>query len=510
MKSLSTRITYYISNYGDGTISVVDGEENEIVKNITCGFQSYDTIADSENKIFVANSGSNTISIICNNNSIRTLKMPNNGHIAVNSNISKIYVSNVNSIEACDVEKGNLFWKVDNLYSVRFIKLSNSKNKLFVLDDNMIKIYNAYNGNFIGSVAVGNSPSFIESNKNDSIVYVSNTMDNSISVIDMNSLTIIDTIFGVGNAPIGMKLLQNNLYIANSLGNNITIINTLTNAVISSIPVGIGPERIVSTPNGEKLLISNTTDNTISVINFSTNTVELNIHGFNQPIGITAVNANLSLTPSQSIDLTDKYQLKDINEAVCITVKKIFSNCVSRMCFSNVMEKVQIGSIYPYTIGLVRFSKGFVVPETEKRIPLENNPYFSRIGFSLVIPYNIEYYDRKGDVFKLEGTIKDEEKNIVLYVPVTRSEIELKTIINTRSQLLDTPTFKDGAFTFSVGTFLQISIVGEVDLLIPAFPYCTDPPGCEEYVDDSDLLCKEIFKIKLFPSDFYPRDDFFY
>lgn len=510
MKSLPARIAYYVANYGDGTISIVDGEKNEIVKNITCGFQPYDTIEGNENKIFVANSGSNTISIICNNNRIRTLKIPNNGHIEVNSNISKIYVSNLNSIAACDMEKGNLFWKVDNLYSVKFIRLSNSKNKLFVLDDNMIKIYDAYDGGFIGSVAVGNSPSFIESNKNDSIVYVSNTMDNSISVIDMNSLTITDTIFGVGNAPIGMKLLQNNLYIANSLGNNITIINTLTNAVIFSIPVGIGPERIVSTPNGEKLLISNTTDNTISVINFSTNTVETNIHGFNQPIGIAVVNSNLSITPSQSIDLTDPYQLNDINKAVCITAKKIFSNCGSRMCFRNVMAKIQAGSMYPYTIGLVRFSKGFIAPETEKRIPLENNPYFSRIGFSLVIPYNIEYYDRKGDVFKVEGTIKDEEKNIVLYVPVTRSEIELKTIINTRSHLLDIPVFKDGAFTFSVGTFLQISIVGEVDLRIPALAYCVNPPECEEYVDYSDFLCKDIFKIKLFPDDFYPRGDFFY
>lgn len=508
MKTLSTKTTYYVANYSEGTISIIDGAKNEVVKKISCGLQPYDIASESEKKVLVANSGSDDVSIICSNGSIKTLKIPNNGHIDVNFNMERGYVSNINSISAYDIGKSNLLWRVDGFYSVKFIKLSNSKNKLFVLDDNMIKIYNANDGSFIGDVVVGNTPSFIEINKNDDIAYVSNTLDSSVSVVDINNLQVIFTIFNVGNAPIGMKLIENNLYIANSLGNNITIVNTLSNSVMSNILVGAGPERIISTPNGEKLLVSNTADNSISIINSLTNIVEMNIQGFNQPIGIVAVDLNSELIPSQVADFTDPYQIGDISEAVCIIERKVFSRCASRVCFKDVKVKIQLCSIYPYTVDIVRFSKGYIVPGTDKRTPLKDNPNFSKIAYSLVIPYTLEYYDRNNNLFKVNGTIDVEERNIVLYVPVTRSEVELKTIINTRSQLLNTPVFKDGTFVFSVGTFIEISIVGEVDLLIPAFGYCPDPPECEEYEENSDFLCKEIFEMKLFPDDFYPIDDY--
>jgi YVTN family beta-propeller protein len=510
MGNLSNGAIYYVANYAEGTISIVDGVKNEIVNKIICGIQSYDMVICDENKIFVANSGGNTISIIYANNSVRTLKIPNNGHVDVNFNISKIYVSNVNSVAAYDVEKGNLLWRVEDLYSVRFIKLNNSKNKLLILDDNMLKIFNAYDGCFIKGITVGNAPSFIEINENDSVVYISNTMDNSITVIDMNNLIVMYTVFDVGNAPIGMKFLQNKLYIVNSLGNNVTIVNMLTNTIILNISVGEGPERITSTPDGEKLIVSNTTDNTISVINSFTNIVETTILGFNQPIGIAVVKSSLDYTTAEYKDLTDLYKLKNINKVQCIREKKVISNCALRICFRDVMIKVEKSSVYPYTINSVRFSQGFVIPGTEKRSRLKSNNNFIKINFSLVIPCTLEYYDANNTVFKVNGTMENEEKSIVLYLPITRSELELKIIIETRSQLLNAPVFKNGAFVFSVGTFLKINIVEEVELLVPALGYCTDPPECEEYVDNSDIIFKEIFEMKLFPDNFYPRGDFFY
>lgn len=507
MKDLLNKIMYYIANYAEGTLSIVDGVKNEIIKKVECNVQPYDIVTGSENKIFVANSGSNTISIVCANGSVKTLKMPNNGHIDVDFSMTRVYVSNISSLAVYNIEKGNLLWRVDGFYSVKFIKLSNSKNKLFVLDDNKVTIYNAKDGSVIGNILVGNAPSFIEINENDDIAYISNTMDNSISVIDINNLEVIFTIFNVGNAPIGMKLLKNNLYVVNSLGNNVTIVNALLNSVMSSISVGIGPERITSTPDGEKLLVSNTTENTISIINSLTNRVEATIQGFSQPIGIVAVNSNLDFMPSQDVNFTDPYQLSDISEAVCIRENKIFSRCVLRVCFKDVKAKAQLNSIYSYIVDEVRFFKGYIVPGSYRRSSLKDNPSFSKISFSLAIPYAFKYYDKSNNLFIVNDVIEDNERNIVLYVPDTRSETELKTIVNTRSQLLNAPIFKDGTFIFSVGTFIEVSIVGEVDLLIPALGYCTNPPECEEYKDDSISLCKEIFELKLFPDDFYPRDD---
>lgn len=81
MKNLSARAIYYVENYSGGAISIIDGSKNEVVKKIICGLQPYDIVSGNGNKIIIANSGSDTISIICSNRIVKNLKMPNNGHI---------------------------------------------------------------------------------------------------------------------------------------------------------------------------------------------------------------------------------------------------------------------------------------------------------------------------------------------------------------------------------------------------------------------------------------------
>ena len=68
----------------------------------------------------------------------------------------------------------------------------------------------------------------------------------------------------------GKQLLA---YVANESSNNIWVINTLTNVVVTTIPVGRNPTALAATPDGRKVYVSNSKDNTISVIDTATNTV---------------------------------------------------------------------------------------------------------------------------------------------------------------------------------------------------------------------------------------------
>ena len=75
-------------------------------------------------------------------------------------------------------------------------------------------------------------------------------------------------------------------YVANELSNTISVINTATNAVIATIPVGIRPRIIVFTLDGTRAYVTNQNSNTVSVINTATNAVINTINVGIEPVGI--------------------------------------------------------------------------------------------------------------------------------------------------------------------------------------------------------------------------------
>ncbi|MEO6852127.1 MAG: beta-propeller fold lactonase family protein, partial [Mucilaginibacter sp.] len=81
-------------------------------------------------------------------------------------------------------------------------------------------------------------------------------------------------------------------YITELNNNAVAVINTLTNKIATTIPVGIGPQGVAVSPDGSRIYISNsnsgpgTTNGTISVINGADNTALPAIPGSADPYGI--------------------------------------------------------------------------------------------------------------------------------------------------------------------------------------------------------------------------------
>ena len=66
----------------------------------------------------------------------------------------------------------------------------------------------------------------------------------------------------LGGAPSSAQ----NAYITNSGSNTVSVIDTATNTVVSTIPVGISPGGVAVTPDGSKVYVTNFLSNTVSVI----------------------------------------------------------------------------------------------------------------------------------------------------------------------------------------------------------------------------------------------------
>jgi YVTN family beta-propeller protein len=80
-------------------------------------------------------------------------------------------------------------------------------------------------------------------------------------------------------APCPTSAVAVNAYVTNEGDNTVSVIDTATNTVIGSPipvgfgPVGFGPVGVAASPDSSKVYITNFNDNTVSVIATATNTV---------------------------------------------------------------------------------------------------------------------------------------------------------------------------------------------------------------------------------------------
>ena len=141
------------------------------------------------------------------------------------------------------------------------------------------------------TITVGTNPVAVAvTGVNGSRAYVSNYSDNTVSVIDTNTNTVIKTI-SVGSSPRALAASPNGtrVYVANQNANTVSVIDTNTNMVVNTIAVpveqpGIGRfsyvHDVAVSPDGKHVYVTGTagsgftsTDGTVSVIDTTTHAV---------------------------------------------------------------------------------------------------------------------------------------------------------------------------------------------------------------------------------------------
>lgn len=124
--------------------------------------------------------------------------------------------------------------------------------------------------------------------KSSPLAYIANGQDATISVINTVTNQVVTTI-GVGNAPTGVSVSPDNrtVYVADDNDNKVSVINTATNTVTNTITVGQNPPSLRVTPDGRQLWVVNTNSLNISVINTTTNAIIKTIPLTARPVNIT-------------------------------------------------------------------------------------------------------------------------------------------------------------------------------------------------------------------------------
>ncbi|WP_111494267.1 YVTN family beta-propeller repeat protein [Marinobacter bohaiensis] len=119
------------------------------------------------------------------------------------------------------------------------------------------------------------------------LAYVSNEKDNTLSVIDMTSLEVVETI-DVGQRPRGILMSKDRtlLYICASDDDTVQVLDLATRKIIDTLPSGEDPEQFALHPNNRHLYISNEDDAIVTIVDVQTKEVLAQIEVGVEPEGM--------------------------------------------------------------------------------------------------------------------------------------------------------------------------------------------------------------------------------
>jgi YVTN family beta-propeller protein len=285
----------YVTNFGNGTVSVIDTASQTVVDTIAVGSGPQGIAVNaSGTTAYVANQTSDSVSVIDlgTDTVSATIALPAGfvpnfdvlnttgtalfvSDLANTTNALVVVINTTNNTITGGIGTGSGDLAYDLAYS--------SVNKALYIPGAASNSLITSSAAGTTSVAVGTTPTDVAVTPDGSQAYVANNASSSVSVVDLadNAVTAtIPTAFG----PFGVDFnaAGTRAYVTQSVG-QVSVIDTSTQAVLTTVNVGGDPWIPKVDPTGTDLWVPNGGSNTVQLIGLSDNTVDNTITGFDQP-----------------------------------------------------------------------------------------------------------------------------------------------------------------------------------------------------------------------------------
>jgi YVTN family beta-propeller protein len=280
----------YVTNFMSNTVSVIDGNTNNVISTIPLGSNASpaDVAFDSENgKVYVTNFNAGTVSIINGNTNQVIATIPGLGQgvfaIAYDTENGKVYVTNFNAgtVSVIDGNTNQVIATIPVGGNPTAISFNPNNENIYVADGvNRVDVINPVTNVIVASVIVGNEPSGIAFDSHNKNMYVTNFMSGTVSVIDTRTNTVTATIsMPPGSNPSGVAFDSSNseIYVTNFYqtgigsggvggGGIISVIDDDTNTIVDNLLVDSTPEDIVFDSATGQIYTTDFLSNTVDVI----------------------------------------------------------------------------------------------------------------------------------------------------------------------------------------------------------------------------------------------------
>lgn len=178
----------------------------------------------------------------------------------------------------------------------------------------------------VSNIEVGIMPAHVIFGAGAKQAFVTNSGDNTLSVIDLSKREIIKTI-SVGLSPHGLRMSPDGkvIYVANTADGTVSVISVTKLSELARIPVGKGPVQIAFTPDGKRSYVTLRDENSAAVIDTLSQRVIAKIRVGSGPIQVFAspngrevyvANQGVKAAPGETLSVIDTASQKVVAEIV--------------------------------------------------------------------------------------------------------------------------------------------------------------------------------------------------
>lgn len=491
-KSISKSF-YFVSNIRTGTLTIIDGFCNTILKEIVVGSRPFKLALKDSNTLGVACDISNTVSFVnCISGEVKENHIPNNGNLLIDTINKKIFVSNTSEVTIYDINLKVILWIIKGFSAIVDLKLSEDRSKLYVLDTLLkeLRIYSTDSYKLINSFKnLGVNSTNILISKDDKVVYIS--VKNNILRLDIDSKKIIDLFLPSGSLISGMILKDQTLYVANTGLNRIELINLKTHKVedfiLTSRPQ---PTRLFVTDDNTKLLITNRSQEShggLDIIDLKSNSLIASIlmNRINsEPYDVISMSLPYTYAPPVAIT-----NLQSENQPIRIIAKKIFASYNENLNFPKININLPGDKGLSYIFKKIEFKPGIILENSEFRSRINTTSMVSNFKFVVRVKYIIDYLESNKNN-SIDGFF---EKPIDVSLDIQKNcelnDVEFK--IKTTTKLISNPTILHNVISFGATTLMELKIIGEDEIYITNLKEALEDE--EEYFEELPGLSGSIF-----------------
>lgn len=289
----------YVPNAGEGTISVIDPNENKVIDTISLGTKqaSQGIALSSDGKTLYTGTGFDGKSLIVidteTKKKINEIKFDEGVHgIDLSADGKFLYIS-LNPGLGQEGKGSVAVVKTDTMEKVAEVETDEGPAHVAVAPDgsqvwvanvnaDTVSVIETKANSLLKTIKVGDVPNEVAVSPDGKWVFVANVESDLVSVIEIETLQVVRTV-QAGDGPHGVTVSPNGkeLWVANNNSNDVTVIDTATLDRKVSIPTGSYANHIAFSQDGKWAYISNKKSNDVVKIDVEKKEVVAKI-----PVGV--------------------------------------------------------------------------------------------------------------------------------------------------------------------------------------------------------------------------------
>lgn len=289
----------YVPNAGEGTVSVINPNENKVVDTITLGTEqaSHGIALSLDGKTLYTGTGFKGKSLLVidteTKEKINEIKFEEGVHgIDLSPDGKYLYIS-LNPGLGQEGKGGLAIIKTDTMEKLAEVETDEGPAHVAVTPDgsqvwvanvnaDSVSVIDTKENSLIKTIEVGDVPNEVAISPDGKWVFVANVESDLVSVINIETLQVVRTV-QAGDGPHGVTVSPNGkeLWVANNNSNDVTVIDTATLERKVSIPTGSYANHVAFSENGKWAYVTNKQSNDVVKIDVEKKEIVAKI-----PVGI--------------------------------------------------------------------------------------------------------------------------------------------------------------------------------------------------------------------------------